>query len=135
GGWFDDLAGGRKATTYVCFAERRAAAPLLALNRLGALSLLPRAAFTAGRGKVPDEASREPVAEWVAVRRGGTRVAARTVEGEGDYRSTALSTLAMAEALRTRDERGCFHPEDLFSLADLEPRLRELGVRVVPQPI
>jgi hypothetical protein len=82
-GWVGELADGRTVTTYARFAPRVLNATLLALNRLHHISALPRAAFVHGRKAVHSQATAEPVTEWVAVLRQGTRLAARTIEGQG----------------------------------------------------
>lgn len=135
-GWLGDVADGRAVESYICFAERAPAMAMLALNRLGLMSVLPRFAFVVGRGKVPEEASRERVAEWVAVRAGDQRLAARTVECRGDYASTAAVGVGFAAALLGErgaevPSTGCFYPDELFTLAEFEPALREAGIEVV----
>ena len=97
---------------------------------------IPRAAFVAGRNRVPSEPTTEPIAEWVAVLRGGERLASRTVEGRGDYRSTAASTVAFGEAVLAlrngEDSRaGVFAPEELFTLEDVRPAFELQGIRIV----
>jgi hypothetical protein len=133
-GWLGTGAGSRSVTTYLCIAERPLHAAVLAANRLGALTLLPRAAFVSGRGAGAGEPTREPFAEWVSVRRDGRRLAARTIEGKGDYRSTAAVAVAFADALLERGDAlpaGCFDPEDLFTLDELASRLHQAGISIV----
>src|SRR5204863_7001818 len=100
---------------------------------------VPRAAFTAGRGRAPTDASSEPIAEWVSVRSGGRRLAARVIEGRGDYRMTAAATVVFGEALaelRAAEQRaGAFAPEELFSLARLWPALERRGFRILERPV
>jgi hypothetical protein len=137
-GWLGAVADGMTVRSYACFAERGLHRTLLALNRVGAIAPLTRVAVAAGRGGAPREPSREPVAEWIAVLRGGERVAARTVEAAGDYGSTAAVTAILAGSLLDRGHAapsGCFHPEELFELGELEPRLRGVGIEIVPQQV
>jgi len=46
----------------------------------------------------------EPVRHWVAVRRGGTLLAARTLRCQGDYRSAAAATVLLACQLTSRQD-------------------------------
>jgi hypothetical protein len=138
-GWLGGLAQGRTVITYARFAPRALNGALLALNRLGLMSRLPRAAFVRTHKAAPTEATAEPVTEWVAVRRRGMRLAATTIEGEGGYRMTAAATVVLADALLDAHgapvpEPGCFDPQELFTLEQLEAGLRQAGVRVVRHP-
>ena len=78
----------------------------------------------------PDGLTREPLTEWIGVRRDGTRVAARTITGEG---VTAAATLVLAEVLldAARGDAirpGCYKaPEELFSLPQLDAVTRPRG--------
>jgi hypothetical protein len=92
-------------------------------------------AFVTGRGEVPREPTREAIAEWVAVKRGGERLAARVVKGRGDYRMTAESTVVLSEAmleLRGADpaRTGVFAPEELFTLEQLRPAFEQRGFEI-----
>lgn len=135
-GWLaNDVVADRTVRLGVYFRGRPLQALFRGLNSLGVVSGVPRFAFVAGRGRVPDEATSEPIAEWVAVRRGGERLAARTVEGRGDYRMTALSTVVFAEALlelRAGEPPrvGAFAPEELFTLEQLRPTLERRGFTI-----
>lgn len=120
---------------YICMEPRRLHGTLLALNKARLISLIPKFAFTAGTGTVPSEPSDELICEWVAVSRGGERLAMRTVAGRGYYRMTAAATLAFAEALMRRDAPG--RPavglrsiDEVITLADVWPTLEERGVTV-----
>jgi hypothetical protein len=132
-GWLGAAAGGRSVRTYLCISEPLLHRGVLAANRTGVMSLVPRAAFVGGRKGPPGDASTEPFSEWVAVLRSGRRLTARTVEGEGDYRSTAAATVVVAEALLRRGDLpgGRFDPEDLLSLGDVSAALEAAGIRVV----
>ena len=137
--WLGALPEGRAVTTYARFAPRVLNAALLAVNELRLMSTLPRAAFVRGPTTPPTEATTEPVTEWVAVRRRDTLLAATTIEGEAGYRLTAAATVVLADALLDENgpsavEPGCFDPQELFTLEQLEADLREAGVRVVQQP-
>lgn len=138
-GWLGDLADGRDVRTYLVFAQRLQQLGLLAANAAGACRLLPRRQFVAerrGNGGDGDGASRDPVAEWVAVTRAGRRLAAATVECAGDYRGTASACVAFAEAALARElPPGCHEPQALFALEQLAPRLARDGVRVFPQHV
>jgi len=95
----------------------------------------PRVSFVAGRGRIPTEPTREPICEWVAVRSDDSRVAARAIHGRGDYRITAASTLALGEALlelRSAEPQrsGVFAPEQLFTLAQLQPAFERRGFHI-----
>jgi hypothetical protein len=103
---------------------------LLALNSARLISALPKASFTAGARKVPDELSDERICEWVAVSSTGERVAAQTVEGEGYYRMTAAATVVFADALVGKREKGLRGIEQLVSLSELRSALGEQGVSV-----
>jgi hypothetical protein len=140
-GFLGKVAEGREVASYICMTERVPATALLALNAIGVMSVLPRIAFVAGRGGPPKKATGERVAEWVAVLADGERLAARTVECNGDYASTATVSVVFAEALLGSGNgtgaapAGCYDPDDLFTLALLEPALRDIGVSVVDQPV
>jgi hypothetical protein len=87
------------------------------------------------RGVAPGEGEAPPGAcmYWVAARRKGEILAARTIEGEDDYLITALGAVAFSEALvrkRPPISPGVSSVEDLLGLEDVLPRLHELGVEV-----
>jgi hypothetical protein len=135
-GWLaDDLVAERTVHLGVYFRGRALQALFRGMNSLGVVSGVPRFTFVAGRGRVPNEATSEPIAEWVAVRRSGERLAARTVEGRGDYRMTAMATVVFAEALlelRAGEppRAGTFAPEELFTLDQLRPALERRGFAI-----
>ncbi len=141
GGWLGGVAGDRMASPYVCIAERTTHRALLAVNKAGLMSALPRAAFGSPPANDGGDASGEPVAHWVAVLRRGERIAARTLQCRGDYRCAAASAVVFARALTAAGAghsaipRGVFDPEDLLSLAVLASALRENGIAVVSQPV
>ena len=135
-GWLsEDVLGERKVRLGVYFRERALQGLFRSLNALRLLRGIPRLTFVAGRGAAPTEATREPICEWVAVKRGGERLAARAIHGRGDYRMTAASTIAFGEALlelrSAEPERsGVFAPEELFTLAQLQPAFEQRGFRI-----
>jgi NAD(P)-dependent dehydrogenase (short-subunit alcohol dehydrogenase family) len=131
-GWLGTVAADRAISPYVCIAERGAHRTMLALNKAGVMSRLPRATFRSSPVADGDPASREPVAHWIAVLKDGQRIAARTLECQGDYRSAAQSTVAFADALADDGRHaGVFHPEDLLSLSQVAPRLHQAGIAVI----
>jgi NAD(P)-dependent dehydrogenase (short-subunit alcohol dehydrogenase family) len=131
-GWLGGLAEGRIVRTYVCIAEQWAHRSLLALNRTGAMTKLPRAAFGPRPPAASSEASREPVAHWVAVLRKGRCVGACTIECDGDFVHAARATVALAEQGRHPGRApGCFDPEEIVTLKDVESTLRASGILVV----
>jgi hypothetical protein len=96
------------------------------------MGAVPRFTFVAGPRRVPPEPSAEPIAEWIAVRRAGERLAARRLDGHGDYRMTSMAALVFAQALlelRTAEPKraGVYAPEELFTLERLWPQLRQRG--------
>jgi hypothetical protein len=134
-GWMGGLAEDRVIRTYLCIVESDAHQRMLALNARGELSKLPRSAFPAKSPAQPGKPSREPVAHWVAASSRGQRLAALTVECEGDFLNAARSTVVFAEAQLGRRQRpGCFDPEEVFVLKELESALNAAGVRIVRRP-
>jgi hypothetical protein len=135
-GWLGALADGREVHSHLLLVQRLQQLGLLAANAAGACRLLPRAQFAGERRAGERGASRDAVAEWVAVTRGGRRLAATTVECKGDYRGTASASVAFAEAAHGRElPPGCHEPQELFTLEQLAPRLAQDGVRVVEQHV
>jgi hypothetical protein len=62
---------------------------------------------------------------------------ARPRPGAGNYRVTAAATLVLAETLLDPARHdcarcGCFEPQELFSLPELEADLRQRGLAVNP---
>jgi hypothetical protein len=128
-GWLGEVAAGRKVSSFACLAERPLQGGLLVLNGIGLMNALPSAAFE--RGRKVRTPSREPVAMWVGVRSEGELLGTAWARCDGDYRSTAAITLALAEALRERDASppsGCVDVDEVFAIADLAPRLRAAGI-------
>jgi hypothetical protein len=136
-GWLGELAGRRAVATYARFSPRALHRAVLGVNALRLMQALPLAAFLPRGGNRPIELTTESLTEWVAVRRQGAHLAARTITGAGNYRVAAAATLVLAEALLDPARRdgvrpGCFEPQELFSLPDLEADLRQRGVAVDP---
>ena len=128
-------AGGRRARLYACFVPRAFGGAMLALNVLHLLSRLPRAAWTAGRGKVPKELSSQRTMHWARVTRGGELLGARFVHARGDYRSTVAATTVYASAVVPErggepPRRGLFGLAEILDLGKLEPALAEKGIRI-----
>lgn len=131
-GWLGTVAADRAVSPYVCIAERGAHRTMLALNKAGVMSRLPRATFRSPPVADGDPASREPVAHWIAVLKEGQRIAARTLECAGDYRGAAQSAVAFADALTENGRHaGVFYPEDVLSLSQLARRLHQAGIAVI----
>jgi hypothetical protein len=79
-------------------------------------------------------ASSEPVAHWIAAISRGRRLGARTVECRGDYLHAAKSAVVFADVLLGRSRTGgCFDPDEICTLADIEPALRKAGIAIVPR--
>jgi NAD dependent epimerase/dehydratase family len=136
-GWLGDLAGHRTVETYARFSPRALHRAVLIANALRLMQALPLAAFVPRGRNRAIELTTEPLTEWVAVRRQGVHLAARTITGAGNYRVAAAATLVLAEALldparRDRVRPGCFEPQELFTLPELEADLRQRGVAVNP---
>jgi hypothetical protein len=135
-GWLsEDMVGGRAVRVGIYFRERPLQALFRALNALRIMTGVPRFTFVAGRGRLPKEPTREPIAYWVAVKRAGERLAARAIEGRGDYLMTAASAVMFGEALldlsgSESPRTGVFAPEELFTLAQLRPALEHRGFTI-----
>jgi hypothetical protein len=123
----------RRVHTFVCIAEPAVQRALLSLNAIGAIRMVPRAAFRPAPLRDGGVPSTERVAHWVAVLDHGERLAARTIEGRGDYAAAASVTVAMAGVLRApnRTRPGVFTPEAVLSPDELAPVLEERGIQVV----
>ena len=76
--------------------------------------------------------STEPVAHSVRVLRNGHPLASRRIEGRGDFRMAAASTVVLAQALLEpgRSTPGAWSPEELVQLSEVEDALRAAGVEV-----
>jgi NAD(P)-dependent dehydrogenase (short-subunit alcohol dehydrogenase family) len=118
---------------YLCMQPGALNGLARALNAARIISALPRASFTAGSKKLPDELSEERICEWVAVSRNATRLASQALEGSGYYRMTIAATLTFAEALSSNGNRqtGVRSIDELLTLPELLPVLerRKIAVR------
>lgn len=144
-GWLAELAAGRRGRVYI----RLEPLPTLGLRVVNALRLrraLPRfvlklpALLVKPPPRGIDGLSREQKCDWLAVLKGGRRQAARTVEGEGDYKMTVDATVifcaALAEYRRAKPDRtGVVGAESLFSLRDLQPGFEARGITIRNQPV
>jgi NAD(P)-dependent dehydrogenase (short-subunit alcohol dehydrogenase family) len=133
-GWLGAVAGGRAVSPYLCISEHRVHSALLAFNSAGLIARLPRSAFAGARPDGP--AGSEPVAHWVAVRRRGACLAARTLRCRGDYRSAAAGTVLFARSLAGRawpGPAGVLVPEEAFTIGELRPALAESDIIVVDE--
>jgi NAD(P)-dependent dehydrogenase (short-subunit alcohol dehydrogenase family) len=134
-GWLGGIAEGRIVRQYVCISEPAVHERLLELNCAGAMASMPRSLIELRRRHRNGTAAIEPVAHWVAAIRAGRRLGARTVECVDGCRSAARSTVAFANALRTQPPpSGCFNPEEIWTLSDIAPKLRTVGISVVSHP-
>jgi hypothetical protein len=134
-GWLGGVAEGRVVRVYVRLAEREAQQRLVAQNRGDGMTTewgCPMVTRTPAGGS----ASREPVAHWIAAKRRGRRLAARTLECAGHYRHAARCAVVFAETLLEEPQSGgCFDPEELFTLDELAQRLARSGISTVSQPV
>ncbi len=134
--WLGGIAEGRVVRLYICLADAAAHERLLALNHAGTMNSLPRSILESSPPRAGGAPEREPVAHWLAVKTGDRRLAARTVECRGHFLHAARSTVVLAEALLDRRRGGgCFDPEEICTLAQIEPALRAAGVTIVSQPV
>jgi hypothetical protein len=135
-GWLGAVADGRAVSPYLCISEHRVHTALLAFNSAGIIARLPRSAFASATGSAAGAAGAEPVAHWVAVRRRGACLAARTLRCRGDYRSAAAGTVLFARSLAA-DARsgaaGVLVPEEAFTIGELRPALAESDIVVVDE--
>jgi hypothetical protein len=120
---------------YVCMQPRILHGLVRMLNAARIISALPRASFTAGTKRLPNELSEERTCEWVAVSRNGKRLASRVLEGRGYYRMTLAATLVFAEALSQGASRqdGVRSIDELLTLPELLPALERRGIAVRKQ--
>ena len=135
-GWLGAVAGGRAVSPYLCISEHRVHSALLAFNSAGIIARLPRSAFASAPSDNPGAAGAEPVAHWVAVRRRGACLAARTLRCHGDYRSAAAGTVLFARSLAAgarSGPAGVLVPEDAFTIGELRPALAESDIVVVDE--
>ena len=136
-GWLGAVADGRAVSPYLCISEHRVHSALLAFNSAGIIARLPRSAFVSAPSDAPGAAGAEPVAHWVAVRRRGACLAARTLRCRGDYRSAAAGTVlfgrSLAAGLRSGGPAGVLVPEDAFTIGELRSALADADIVVVDE--
>lgn len=134
-GWLGGVAEGRIVRQYVCIAEPAVHEQMLGLNSVGAMGSIPRSLIEMRKQRADGTAGNEPVAHWIAAIHHGRRLSARTVECVGGSPSAARSTVVLADALRTEPPSpGCFNPEEIWTLSDVEAELRAAGISVVSHP-
>ena len=127
------MADGRAVSPYLCISEHRVHSALLAFNSAGIIARLPRSAFV---GAPSGDPGAEPVAHWVAVRRRGACLAARTLRCRGDYRSAAAGTVLFARSLAAcagSGQAGVLVPEEAFTIGELRSALAESDIVVVDE--
>jgi hypothetical protein len=106
---------------------------MLALNRAGALTELPQYLVRPRRPHTNGRASEEPVAHWIAAIRGERRLGGRTVQCRGDFLHAARSAVVFADVLLSHEHvGGCFDPDEICTLAEVEAKLRNIGIGIVP---
>ena len=133
-GWLGGIAEGRVVRQYICITEPAIHARLLELNAAAALNELPTELIGARSPSADGAPSDEPVAHWIAAVREGRRLNARTVECRGDFLHAARSTIVFADALLScRQQAGCFDPEEIFMLSDVQAELQAAGITIAAQ--
>ena len=132
----------RNVLVHVGIAEKWLDACLTLLNGVGLLKAMPESLFTLGVRirPAPDELTREPIRMRMAVYRQGKLLAARGIDAEGDYHSTAQSTRLFSVSLldllgRGGVQSGLRCVEDLFSLRDLHSALADNRICIQPLAI
>ena len=132
-GWLGGIAEGRIVRSYVCVLEPAMHEWLLTLNDVGAVSRLSGSLIRPRPAGSDGAASEEPIAHWIAAVRGDRRLAVFTVQCRGDFVHTARSAVVFAEALHARPPGGgCFDPEEVCTLEDVQEGLRDIGIAIVP---
>jgi len=131
-GWLGGVAEGRIVRQYIALNELGDHERLLELNRAGGMTMPPRSLIGSRKPPLGGVASNEPVAHWIAAISRGRHVSARTVECSGDYVHAAKSAVVFADTLLRRQRTGgCFDPDEICTLTDIEPALRKAGVAIV----
>ena len=130
--WLGGIAEARVVRLYICIAEAAAHERMLLLNRGGAMHHLPRSLLASVAPPGDGAPSTEPVAHWIGLGTRGRRLAAGTVQCRGDFLHAARSTVVFAQAIRgNRLPGGCFDPEEICTLSQIESALRAAGVRIM----
>jgi hypothetical protein len=132
-GWLGGVAEGRVVRVYICVFEPRAHRRLLELNGSGEIGALPRSLIGSRPLAADGSAGSEPVAHLIVAKRCGRCLDARAVRCRCDVRHAALSTVVFAQALLTQGRRaGCVDPEEVCTLDEVQPKLRDVGIRIEP---
>jgi hypothetical protein len=135
-GWLGGVAEGRIVRQYIALNELGVHERLLELNGVGGITTPPRLLIGPRRPPFGGAPSNEPVAHWIAALSRGRCLSARTVECNGDYLHAARSAVVFADVLLGRQRTGgCFDPDEMCRLADIEPALRKAGITIVPVTI
>ena len=123
--WLGAIADGRSARFCVAVTERPVHAVLLALNATRLISALPASAPAHDA-----ELSAEPTALWVGAHRGSAVLDSRAVVATGGYRTTAVLTVLLAEAVLTSPDGGpgVRSIEEVVTLRDVDDALAGAGV-------
>lgn len=130
--WLGGIAEARVVRLYVCMADAAAHERMLLLNRRGAMHHVPRSLLESLAPPGDGATSTEPVAHWIGLKTRDRRLAARTVECRGVFLHAARSTVVFATVLLGHQlPGGCFDPEEICTLSQIESRLLATGVRVV----
>ena len=132
-GGLDAAADGLDVRSYICLTEPAAHGLLLALNAVAAMRALPRFLLGPAGRRTASPPSRESIAHWVAALRGRERLAAWTIEGQGEYAAAAAAVTVFGTALLERAalQPGVHLPEDVFTLDELAAGLWGAGLDLV----
>lgn len=132
-GWFGGYPERYDCRAWFFLGPAPVMAGIRALNQIGALGLLSARLLAVGRARIPNEPSREPKRDVIAVSQSGKPLAAYAMNGVGDYAMTVGATLAFADALvpRSPELSGVHGAENLFEFEDLRPGLERRGVSFV----
>jgi hypothetical protein len=135
-GWLGGIAEGRLVRPYICLLEPATHEWLLTLNDVGALGRMAKSLI---RPRLPNGdhiASQEPVAHWIAAVRGDRRLGVWTVRCRGEFVHTARCAVVFAQALLDRSPGGgCFDPEEVCGLEQVQASLGAGGVSIVPAAV
>jgi len=135
-GWLGGVAEGRIVRQYIALNELAVHERLLELNRTDGIPVPPRLLIGSRKPPFGGAASTEPVAHWVAAISRDRRLSARTVQCSGDYLHAAKSAVVFAAMLLSGQRTGgCFDPDEICALADIEPALRNVGIAIEPVTI
>ncbi len=131
-GWLGGIAEGRIVRQYVCIAEEAVHERLLDLNAASAMNELPRS-LIGPRERSSHRMADYPVAHSIAAVRAGRRLGAQAIQCRSEFPCAARCTVVLAEVLLNRRRRaGCFDPEEVWTLSELDAQLQAVGISVVP---